>query len=116
MGDGMLQQGPVGVGGTGLPWWYPREAWVSLELFMGRQTHTRQQRSVLPFHQSPGDVKSIRYKCTDAEVILSKAETGRANREYEGGRKTSKTRQDQNEKGEWRKSGEELTHTETRET
>lgn len=39
-----------------------------------------------------GLCKSSRYECTDAGAMLFKAERRRANREYEVGRKTSKTR------------------------
>lgn len=63
-----------------------------------------------------GPCKSSRNKCTDTGVMLSKAESWRVNREYEGGGKIPNTRKDRNEDREWRKSGKELTHTETRET
>lgn len=50
----MLQHGPVELGTQVSLGRSPR---VSLELFVGRQSNTRHQGSVLVFHQPPGPVQ-----------------------------------------------------------
>lgn len=82
-------RGPVELGA---PVSLGRSLMVSLELFVGRQSNTRYQGSVLVFTRHLGLYKSSRYKCTGAGTMLFKAERRRANREYEVGKKISKTR------------------------
>lgn len=91
MGYGMLQQGPAELGTLVSLGRSPR---VSPELFVGRQSNTRHQGSVLVFHQPPGpvQVQQVQMHWYKAGVMLCKAERRRANRECEVGRKTSKTR------------------------
>lgn len=117
MGDRMLQQGPVEVRGTGgTSGGTPGRLGSCWSCLWGGRAVLGSNAVSWHFTGHLGPCESSRYKCTDAGVMLSEGESWRANREYEGGRKTSNTRKDRNENREWRKSGEELTHTEIRET